>query len=822
MFAGLANFTAKYRFLILAVWIVAAVFFVIFAPSLSAVGVTDDAQFLPQNTESTQAEALLKDRFTGAAAEPAGSAVIVVFDPQGLSVSDNQTARDLRDWLLSRAAPSVITAVNSPFDNAALNASLVSQDRTTLLIVLKLAQSSASTPSRQAVDAIRAHIAGLPDAPRIYITGGAGVSTDVLASIQKTINNATLVTVILVVILLLLIYRSPVAICVPLLTIGVAYLVARGITGYIAGAGFQVSSLVDAYMVVTLFGIGTDYCLFIVSRFKEELSGGDRRQAGQKALRQIGPVILASATMVIVALLCLGISRFGMNRTSGLMLALGVAVTLLAGLTLTPALISIFGSRLLWPARLQSGARVGGLWARIGALITRRPLAFVLPLLIVLALPYLAFPRINYTASLLSQMPEDIGSVQGYHITLAHFPPGAFNPVTVVVAADRDRLAAPAGIQSLGAISTALAQVSGVAAVTYCASPVTELGEWSQQTDAVLANLNLTTLGQISFFHQLEQNLTALVVRYPGLPQSTNFQQISTALRQVQAAVDGLTPANAQSALTQIRQAVAGISPGLAALASEFNLAVDSAFTRWLQAVYFSTDGQLARIDVTLDTDPYSAASIAAVGRIRQTTGEALRAASLTGTYFVGGTSADQSDILAVNGSDFLRVLGLAIIGILLVTIILLRSLLAPLYMITTVLFNFGATLGIATWLFLDVLHHQSLIYMLPIFVFVILVAVGSDYNIFLVSRLREECRQKSLPEAVRHAVANTGGVITSCGIILAGTFATLTTASLQMVLQVGGAIAIGVLIDTFLVRALLIPSLATLAGRWNWWPSRK
>jgi len=101
------------------------------------------------------------------------------------------------------------------------------------------------------------------------------------------------------------------------------------------------------------------------------------------------------------------------------------------------------------------------------------------------------------------------------------------------------------------------------------------------------------------------------------------------------------------------------------------------------------------------------------------------------------------------------------------------------------------------------------------------LVAVGSDYNIFLVSRIREESIRKPLKEAISDSVANTGGVITSCGIILAGTFATLMTASLQLVFQIGAAIALGVLIDTFLVRAVLIPSLATLAGRWNWWPSR-
>ena len=127
--------------------------------------------------------------------------------------------------------------------------------------------------------------------------------------------------------------------------------------------------------------------------------------------------------------------------------------------------------------------------------------------------------------------------------------------------------------------------------------------------------------------------------------------------------------------------------------------------------------------------------------------------------------------------------------------------------------------MGIATWLFLDVLKQSTLIYMLPIFVFVILIAVGSDYNIFLVSRIREESRQKPMKEAICNAVTNTGGVITSCGIILAGTFATLTSAPLQMVYQVGAAIALGVLIDTFLVRAIVIPSLASIIGRWNWWP---
>ena len=165
---------------------------------------------------------------------------------------------------------------------------------------------------------------------------------------------------------------------------------------------------------------------------------------------------------------------------------------------------------------------------------------------------------------------------------------------------------------------------------------------------------------------------------------------------------------------------------------------------------------------------------------------------------------------MLINDADFGRVVGLTIAGILIVIMILLRSVLAPLYMVATVLLNYGTTLGITTWLFLDVMKQNSMIYMIPLFIFVILVALGADYNIFLVSRIREEAQQRPIKEAVSHAVANTGGVITACGIILAGTFATLIIAPLRVVLQIGAGITVGILMDTFLVRALLVPALAT------------
>ena len=200
---------------------------------------------------------------------------------------------------------------------------------------------------------------------------------------------------------------------------------------------------------------------------------------------------------------------------------------------------------------------------------------------------------------------------------------------------------------------------------------------------------------------------------------------------------------------------------------------------------------------------------------------EYIEASGLKGsTYYVGGEGATRADIMSTSESDFGVVVGSAIAAILIVIAILLRSIVAPLYMIATVLLNYGATLGVVSWLFSNLLKQNGMIYMIPIFIFIFLVALGADYNIFLVSRIREEASRRPLKEAIRIAIANTGGVITSCGIIVAGTFATLLAAPLQMITQIGAAIFIGVIIDTFVVRALLVPAIATLIGRWSWWPS--
>ena len=421
-------------------------------------------------------------------------------------------------------------------------------------------------------------------------------------------------------------------------------------------------------------------------------------------------------------------------------------------------------------------------------------------------------------------MPDSIDSVRGYNLFKAHFPSGQLNPAVLVIESKSGDLRDVSSVTKIKNAAEALKSLPGVTSVVCFASPADQLQNLSLQISTLAANLNLTTLNQLSGLQNTSQVLQNLAVQYPGLQSSSQFQdavQKLTAVNTLASAANSTSAQPIAAAISQLQAALKDSAADLASLSAQFNLQGSGTLVDWLKNNYFSTDGKITRLDLSLQADPYSKEMINAIPGIRSGVLQDLKAAGLGDlNFYVGGTAADQADIISVNDSDFLHVLLLAVAGILLVSILLLRSILAPLYMILTVLFNFGATMGIAAWLFVDVLGQANLIYMLPIFVFVILVAVGSDYNIFLMTRIREEAHKQPLKQAITTAVANTGGVITSCGIILAGTFATLTTASLQMVFQVGAAISAGVLIDTFLVRVVLIPSLATLAGRWNWWPS--
>jgi RND superfamily putative drug exporter len=793
---------------------------------LSEVGVTDQSQFLPENTESAHARNLVNSKFDTGSQSTTNSALIVVYNESGLNDQDMEQAQALYNWLVSGSAPEAVTQVISVFDNEALQSSLVSKDGTTMMMNIYFSVSPLSDTAKQAIEEIRAQFSQFPGS-NFYLSGSAGLMYDMFDSVQKSIDKTTYITIILVIILLLIVYRSPVASVVPLLAIGMSFLVTRGIIGFLAQAGVAVSTVTDAYLVVTIFGVGTDYCLFIISRFREELALNEQKNTIEYTMRRIAPIIVASAITVIIAFLCLSISKFGMTRTSGWSLAIGITVTLLAGLTLVPALMSFFGRYLFWPSMKLPTPKLRKYgWSRIGQWVAKHPIWIAVPIIVILGFAYWAMPDFSLTANTLSQLPKSVESADGLHVVREHFPVGEMSPLYLVLQSDKG-LSSRESLDEIKTISTELSGVVGISRVDYPTIPAERLKTLGEQVRALGGALGtgIPDLSQFSQLQTMSSELQVLALRYPGMVQSTNFNTAVASLQGVSAQLTKLGTASMSDLaklIPEVQNTLYGLSDALTGLGNEFGLNETTAFTEWLRETYISADGTAVKMNLILKKDPYSDEVGETVKLIREAATSAVNDSGLQNVeYYVGGDAALFYDMLKTNEQDFTVVIVVTSIGILAVIMILLRSVLAPLYMVATVLFNYGATLGITAWIFLDLLNGERLIFILPILVFVMLAAVGADYNIFLVSRIREEYENKTIKEAVQHAVSQTGGVITSCGIILAGTFATMMSSSLPAMVQIGTPIAIGVLIDTFLVRALLVPSLAVLLGRWNWWPSK-
>lgn len=237
---------------------------------------------------------------------------------------------------------------------------------------------------------------------------------------------------------------------------------------------------------------------------------------------------------------------------------------------------------------------------------------------------------------------------------------------------------------------------------------------------------------------------------------------------------------------------------------------------------FVSSDGGVARIDVVLVDNPYSEVALDVVPELRSVAQEAAAGVGLAASsVLVGGETAEIFDTREANNRDTLVVLPLILLAIGVVLALLLRSLIAPLYLMATIAFTYFATLGLSVAVFSLVLGHEGVGQSVPFYLFVFLNALSVDYNIYLMSRVREEARHAPLDVATRHALARTGGVITSAGLILAGTFSALMVLPLRDLFQLGFAVAVGVLMDTFVTRTLIVPALVSQFGRWNWWPSR-
>jgi RND superfamily putative drug exporter len=652
---------------------------------------------LPAGYESARAQAAIDRAFGAPGSDATAVLVISRADGRPLTGTDiaaaSRAAAGLAGYEASRRAAA---PPQSPEPPAAVKVTAVAPSPNHLIALAQVSFGGPSgTPATsQAVVNIRAGIsrALAGTALRADLTGQAAAGQDSAPAQQLAVYGMLAA----IVVLLLVLFRSP---GLPFLIVGAISGVGAGVLGLlnIAGhlLGFQLDQTTTDLLPFVLFGVGTDYAVFLLYRYRDRLrAGDDHRTAMAAAIARVGHAMVASALAVAVSFAAMLASGLAMFRILGPSLAVAVLAMLATSVTLLPAALAIGSKKRARSGRWTRPARSRATGAAAG-LVARRPVPVALAAAAVLAA--LAVCALGYHASY-DQQPYPAGSqsAAGYQQLQRGFPAGALEPTQVILTA---QAAAPSPAQ-LARFAAELAKVPGV--------------------------------GQVS----------------PG-PTADH--------------------------------------------------------------------GRITELTLQLSVNPHSGA---AFGTVREVEAVARTRAPAGTTALVGGDSAAYSDLSTVLGHDMTIIFPLAGVAILLILLLTLRALLAPLYLMASVIAGFAASVGAAVLIFQGILGHQGLNFLLPIIVYLFVASIGTDYNILVISRLREEMQHGATPrDAARTAVRRAGPAVAAAGLVLAASFGLLIIS--PQLADIGFAVAAGALICAFINAFLLIPALTATAGQAAWWPSR-
>ncbi len=747
MFSALARFSVRFRWLVIAAWIIAVPVAIKTLPSLASVSHSSNSQFLPAGSPSMQAVQLAAP-FQGK--QTTATATIVMERSSGpLTAADQQAAARLEQ------AVAKIPGVSTVRDQG------LSPDGQAGEIMVGVSQDFGSGADK-VVAAVRSAFsqAGAPPGLSFHLTGRLAQSVDANASGDRSRSAAQNYSILLIIVLLLVVYGSLLAPLVTLLPAGISLALSGPLIAESTRLGLQASEITQILLIVLILGAGTDYGLFLVFRVREELRRGlAPRDAVVQAMARVGESITFSAFTVMAALLSLLLATFGLYKGIGPGLAVGLAVMLLAALTFLPALLAVFGRAVFWPANLRRPQK-NRLWGRLGGRIVRRPVVTLIIGIVLfgaLAAGVTGYQTTGFSDGSSGSAGSD--SAQGSAVITAHFPAANNNPEMLLMKFDQPVW------NNLGAVAAAEKELA--------ASPVfSTVGGPFGGGKAALTPAQLT---------QLHARLGPAAALPPTPPARL-------------AAGAALT--TQQKQIYQLYRSTAQfISP-------------DGKTVQFYAQLKAGASGSNAAMHAVPDARTALANVAGEVG---------------AGQSGVAGQDAAAFDVGSAATSDLWRIVPIVLVIIAALLAVMLRSLIAPWYLIATVGLSYVSSLGFAMIVFVHWGGQPGLNFILPFLMFVFSMALGEDYNILVMSRIREEAHgHASLREAIARAIGVTGGTVTSAGLILAGTFAVLgLSGGNAQVEQVGFSIAFGITLDTFFVRTLLVPSVAVLLGRWNWWPSR-
>lgn len=715
-----ATSSRKGRWITLLIWVVLVGLLSSIFPNVNKMA-DNGATNLPKNTMSVQAEQVAKKQFPNNSGTPL---LLVWFREDGLTNQDLQQVTKLYKHLKTSPLPE--QSFIPPLGNLPAEAlkSSVSEDGTSLVTPIFLDEKASSDDIAENLSKLKSYMgkeiskdlldkkineSGL----HVRFTGPAGISTDAAALFSKADITLLISTILLVLVLLIVLYRSPILAIVPLIGVGFAYGLTGPILGFLAKKGIiTVDSQAISIMTVLLFGAGTDYCLFLVSKYREYLlEEPDKFTALKKAVKHSGGAIFVSAITVVLSLSTLLLAHYGSFQRFAIPFSLVILIMGIAALTLLPALLAIFGRISFFPfvprteemvkeLEWKKGKKIrrpSGNWSkRFGNFVVGKPWTVII-LSVVLLVGLAAFsPRIQYTQNLIDSFPKDMPSREGFTIMADHFSAGELAPMKLIVNSEGKDL------------------------------PIKE------------------QLSKRSFVESVSE---------PTKGKNENYLSYN----------------------------------------------------------------------VILKGNPYSTQSVESVPKVTKEVSGILHDAGIKakGHYWIGGETSKLYDTENITDRDTKVIVPVVIAIIAALLLLYLRSIVATIYLIITVLLSYFSALG-ASWLLIHYgMDIPAISGLIPLYSFVFLVALGEDYNIFMISSIWKNRRTQPHRLAIANGVSETSSVITSAGLILAGTFAVLATLPIQVLLQFGIVTAIGVLLDTFIVRPLLVPAITTVLGRYAFWPGK-
>ena len=721
VFASIGHFSVRFRWPIAIGWVLITIVSVKAFPGLSDVAKGTQSSFLPASSPSVQAENLaqpFQDSQHGIATliSARQTGALTAADIQGIGAVEAKIRR----------LPGVLRVQDfglSP-DKQAEQAQ----------VVTNLPPFGAGSDAISLVAAIRATFPSDVSGLQFHLTGTIPGLVDQQSQSKSSQGNIQQFSILFIIVLLLIAFRALLA---PLVTLVPAALVLALASPVIAGAthlGVQVSAITQFILIVLVLGAGTDYGLFLVFRTREELRRGlDPKDAVRRAVATVGESITFSALIVMAALMSLIIAQFSFYQALGPGLAIGIGLMLIAGLTLLPALLAIFGRAVFWPSRsrLVETPRAN-VYGRIAAVVVRRPM----PIAIIGAIIF--------------------------------------------------------GAIALGQIGTTTAGFADQSAPT---------GTDSAAGDALVSR----------HYGSANLNATEFLFKFatPIWGHADDLQTIQTSLqtRGGFATVEGPL-AFSGHALTPAQ---------LIAVHAGGNTLAAAALARFVSA-----DGRTVQyIGVERGGASPPISQVPALRTLADRSGAAVHAQA----QGVFGIQPFAYDVDKLSSSDLWHIIPVVAVLIAILLTIVMRSLVAPLYLGTSVLLSYLAALGLTALIFVHLGGQSGLNFVLPFLMFVFLMALGSDYNVLVMTRIREESHHLSTRDAVRKAIGATGTTVTTAGLILGGTFAVLAFAGGggsggSQIQQIGYGVAFGVVMDTFVVRTILVPAIVVLLGRRNWWPS--